>query len=183
MSGKTHVAVGVASSSAFVSIVMKQDITVVDYTSIMMFGTLGALFPDIDHAGSTLGHKFPLLAKMFKHRGFTHTIFCSIIMFLLFNFLILKIPFYQDNIELSNKIDFLGFNLISFISMYTIIFYVGYFSHLVADCLTSEGLRVFKLPFNIFDGRICVPLVTRPEVENIVYLGCMIITPFAVAGI
>lgn len=182
MTGKTHVAIGVASSTAVVSIILKQDINVVDYATIMTISSFGALLPDIDHAGSTIGNKVPILARMFKHRGFTHTLLCAILMFFVFNFLILKVPITGNNIVLGKSVSLFGFNLLSQISIYSIIFIVGYISHLLADCLTPEGLTLFKGPFGIFDHRIVFSIVQSPEIEKIIYLGCIIITPFFIAG-
>lgn len=49
----------------------------IQQTTIMGAAVLGALFPDIDHKQSWMGHKAPIVAEivsgLFKHRGFLHT--------------------------------------------------------------------------------------------------------------
>ena len=71
MQGKTHLAAGMA-----VSLFICPDLPTI---TICCFGSL---LPDIDHSGSWLGKSFPVFGKMFKHRGFTHSLLFSFLCFL-----------------------------------------------------------------------------------------------------
>lgn len=69
MTGKTHL-----NSGIFASIILCPDIS----SGLLL--TFGSILPDVDHANSFLGKNFPLLSKIFKHRGFTHSfLFCILI--------------------------------------------------------------------------------------------------------
>ena len=79
---------------------------------------LGSLLPDVDHENSKINKLFPVtkwVPKLFTHRGFFHTIFPVILIYLLFHFL---------------KADVIGVPLA-----------VGYVSHLFSDGLTESGIN------------------------------------------
>ncbi|MGL5972788.1 MAG: metal-dependent hydrolase [Oscillospiraceae bacterium] len=86
MLGKTHVAIGITTSVA-VATVCGVTPTLLAVNTAIGVGALGGYLPDIDHAGSTLGSKIPILPHLLKHRGVTHTVyFIGIIMWLLLTF-------------------------------------------------------------------------------------------------
>lgn len=80
--------------------------------------TLSALLPDIDHEGSKINKVLPvtrLAAKFFKHRGFFHTIWPPLIIYLI------ALQFNQQ---------FYGIAVIT-----------GYLAHLFSDSLTKMGIN------------------------------------------
>lgn len=84
-----------------------------------------ALFPDIDETHSKLGRKYKITSKLinffFGHRGFIHSIYIPLILYIIFNYI---------NHEISIAI------------------LVGYFSHLFLDALTPKGIKPFYPLFN-----------------------------------
>ena len=69
MLGKTHIGGGIVTSLLLCG----------DDVVAMCFVAFGSILPDIDHPGSMIGKNIPLLPRLFKHRGFTHSIlFCLI---------------------------------------------------------------------------------------------------------
>lgn len=72
MTGKTHLNGGLLASLIFCS----------DIPSGLLV-TFGSILPDIDHASSFLGKNIPLIHKLFKHRGFTHSLLFCVVIFLL----------------------------------------------------------------------------------------------------
>ncbi|RLE48281.1 hypothetical protein DRJ25_00225 [Candidatus Woesearchaeota archaeon] len=79
----------------------------------------GSILPDIDHEGSKVNQLLPLtkyFSKLFKHRGFFHSIFP--VLFFVF-------------LELSFKLDGIGIALA-----------LGYLSHLLSDGLTPTGVNL-----------------------------------------
>ncbi len=83
----------------------------------------GAALPDIDHPKSRIGKKFRFLSKIinffFGHRKLIHSIFIPII---------------------------LSFIIRNFFGDSWIPFFIGYFSHLIMDSFTLEGVN-FIHPF------------------------------------
>lgn len=83
-----------------------------------------SVIPDLDIRKSKVSRKtWPfsrILNFLFKHRGFIHSIWPPILIFLVFNKSIL------------------GFA-----------FFIGYFSHLIIDGLTKEGIALFQPVFKI----------------------------------
>lgn len=72
MLGKTHLAGGIITSL----ILCSNDVVSMGWL------ILGSVLPDIDHPGSIIGKNVPILPKMLKHRGFTHSIlFCILCSF------------------------------------------------------------------------------------------------------
>ncbi|MBL0849025.1 MAG: hypothetical protein EU981_02925 [Candidatus Liberibacter ctenarytainae] len=100
---------------------------------------LSCLIPDIDHPRSVISQRFKIISfwttKIFKHRGYTHSLLSLFLYFQLLNqFLPLESTAYQ------------GFRD----SMI-----IGYASHLIADMLTPAGIPLFW-PFS---WRFCFPLL------------------------
>lgn len=103
-----------------------------------------SIFPDIDETRSRIGRKNKTISKItnsiFGHRGFIHSIYIPLILFILLNFI---------NYEIA---------LASLI---------GYLSHLFSDSLTIQGTRPLY-PF--FKVRINGPITTNSLFEKIIFL-------------
>lgn len=70
MTGKTHLNGGILTSLLLCT----------DVTSGLLL-VFGSMLPDIDHSNSFLGKNIPLIHRLFKHRGFTHSLlFCAFIL-------------------------------------------------------------------------------------------------------
>ena len=71
MTGKTHFGGGILTSLILCD----------GFVSGLLL-TFGSILPDIDHHNSFLGKNIPFVAKLFKHRGFTHSlVFATLIWF------------------------------------------------------------------------------------------------------
>ena len=132
MTGKTHIAGGVLVGV----LAMKAQGIEFDASNMLMAMpaiTLSSLAPDIDHMGSKLGRKFPLIAMLLTHRNETHRIYALIF----FAFILLQIP--------------------TLPKWLTITCILAYGSHLVLDILTPDGLDLFEF-FGLFDVNIVFPI-------------------------
>lgn len=68
MTGKTHFAGGVAAAvSANIFLGVNDPYLII----AILFGSI---LPDIDHSATIFGKTFSIIPKLFKHRGFTHSI-------------------------------------------------------------------------------------------------------------
>lgn len=86
MIGKTHMAIGITTSLA-IATASAVEPTLLNINIAIGIGALGGYLLDIDHSGSKLGSKIPILPHLLKHRGFTHTFyFVAIITWLLWVF-------------------------------------------------------------------------------------------------
>lgn len=127
MLGRTHLAFGVLAGLLFLPFY--------SHNIILYFGLVlvGALLPDIDHEGSKINSIFPVtrwVGRLFKHRGFFHTIFPPLIIFGALAF----------------------FTTWSYIG---IALGVGYLSHLFSDGLTKMGVNLLHPVTNLsFSGFI-----------------------------
>jgi len=97
---------------------------------------IGSLFPDIDLKSSYISKRYPLisksLGKKFKHRGFTHSLLCLIVLYIVYIFFI-----YISN-----------WNVVIEILCYG--FWFGYASHIFLDLFTHQGVELlFPLKINI----------------------------------
>ncbi|MBU0461327.1 MAG: metal-dependent hydrolase [Nanoarchaeota archaeon] len=77
-----------------------------------------SLLPDLDHPKSKLGRKTKIFAWLFEHRGFMHSIYAVIIIFMVSKLI------FGDQI-------------------YVWALPIGYLSHLVADSMSKEGIMFF----------------------------------------
>ena len=113
MMGVTHMVVGAAAGYLATQAVTGA-----------LVGGIAALLPDIDHPGSKLGRRVPVLPtvinKLVGHRTLTHSILVLII--------------------LTGMLFFIAPVFI------TIAFFVGYLSHLILDSFTVSGVP-FLYPF------------------------------------
>lgn len=116
MEGKTHIAGGLAAGAIYLNLGGTVDQEVLFLGSLV----LGSLLPDIDHTGSSIGRKVPLLDNVisfvFGHRSFTHSL-----LFLALSYLIFKQVSWPESIELG--------------------LWLGMFSHMLLDMLTKQGIK------------------------------------------
>lgn len=146
MMGRTHMAIGFLTGlvgSAFL------DVNPVVFT---LLTTFGSLLPDIDHEKSKINRAVPVtrwIPRIFKHRGFFHSLFPPVIMIFFF---------WQFNL-----MD-LGLPLV-----------VGYLSHLASDCLTKLGCNLlypvstFRVQgFVMTDGVVEFAILTFVIITNAV---------------
>ncbi|XBS68097.1 metal-dependent hydrolase [Acerihabitans sp. KWT182] len=127
-----------------------------DWWHIIAGGLLTCLLPDIDHPQSFLGQRLKWLsmpiARVFGHRGFTHSLLAIMAGFLLFT-----LKFASDMIVPPD----------AFHGMI-----IGYLSHIVADMLTPAGVPLlwpcrwrFRLPIitsqkgNQWERILCVAVL------------------------
>ena len=112
--------------------------------------TIAALFPDIDHNESYLGKRIKWLSsfimRVFGHRGFFHSVFPVLILFLIF--------YYFGYSEIGYALG------------------LGYLSHLLIDSITLEGIN-FLHPFSKF--RISGFVKTGGLLEIIIFVILLIV--------
>ena len=137
MKGKTHIAGGIALGYLAFNNIEVLNVNLSDDKILLLVTaglTLGALIPDIDHKNSTISNKVKpignIISKIFKHRGFTHSILGSIIIIILFGWLF--------SLTGINKV----FNIILIKSIY-----IGIISHILLDMLTPSGVSLLY-PYN-----------------------------------
>ncbi|MFQ5474383.1 MAG: metal-dependent hydrolase [Candidatus Nanoarchaeia archaeon] len=80
---------------------------------------LGSLLPDVDHPDSFLGKRTKIFALLFEHRGFLHSIY-AVALAVIFGFIMF------------------GNNSLAWALA------IGYFSHLVSDAFSKEGIMFFQ---------------------------------------
>src|SRR4051794_19919464 len=84
MEGKTHLIGGIAAGAFYLTTLG----SVNNEAFFIASCAFGALIPDIDHTGSTIGRKVPMIdniiSAVFGHRSFTHSLLFLILAFLLF---------------------------------------------------------------------------------------------------
>lgn len=131
MTGKTHKLGGACVGAIAGGILLESPYTAdkMILAGILFSGAIiGSLMPDIDHTGSTIGHKLKLasniISNLFGHRGITHA---PIIHILITVMLLL-----------------LGGTLNDFPKLMYISFVIGLFiggiSHLILDSMTIAGI-------------------------------------------
>ena len=136
---KTHLVLGL-----FLGLVSLQFLNVPYKLLFVLLVASFSSLPDIDHPKSKLGRKLFFLSwpisLIFKHRGFFHSIFPPLFLFLFFNYV---------------KLSFLAFAIS-----------IGYISHLIGDAITKEGIN-FLHPFaNLrFQG----PITTGGILERLIF--------------
>lgn len=155
MSGNSHIAIGIMLSTVALKIGFDESIELESFGTAVAVSGIGSLFPDIDHAGSKLGSRVPLIAKMFKHRGFTHTIWALVLFTLLFK-------------ALNDR--YMGLS-----NIMVIIFALSYLGHILADILTPEGLKPLKIGYEILNIHVCIPIIRNVLIEKMfVYALCIV---------
>ena len=118
--------------------------------------------PDIDHKGSTIGHKFKIsstiISKLCGHRGLIHAPIIHIIL----TYILLL---------LANSLQ--GYVQMMYISFVFGLF-LGVMSHLFLDSLTTMGIPLL-LPFTSKKYRLCN--IKTKKYEHLVSL-CIVIVTF-----
>ncbi|WP_059103573.1 metal-dependent hydrolase [Shouchella shacheensis] len=133
MTGKTHMVGGLVLCQALDSYVLTQAGTPLFYIS----GVGGALLPDICHAHSKIGRRLPIvsrvIAAVFGHRTFTHSLLFLVLVSFLLNLLMPDATMVQLGIL------------------------TGVISHVILDAWTARGVRLLYP----LDLRIRFPLFIR----------------------
>tara|TARA_B100000315_G_C14165808_1_gene402185 strand:+ start:93 stop:551 length:459 start_codon:yes stop_codon:yes gene_type:complete len=135
----THLAFGLLAS--LISITF---FNINNQAMFILIAVLFSIFPDIDERRSKIGKKYKwasaIINFIFGHRGFFHTIFVPLILFL-------------------------GFNYIN--NEFGIAVLVGFFSHLFMDALTKQGIRPLA---PLINKKINGPIKTNSILEKILFL-------------
>ena len=108
-----------------------------------------SLLPDIDHPRSKIGKKIKVIAFLFEHRGFFHSVFALIIV---------SFPFFV-----------LGYATIGWA------FLLGYGSHLLIDTLSHQGIMYFH---PVLRWRIRGVISTGGLLEKILFIVLLGIAAF-----
>ena len=123
MQGKTHL-IGGALTASIGTLAFSSDSSLMLLPAMAM-GSLGGLFPDIDHKSSKISQKMKpvsaLVRLFFSHRGFFHTPILYLGLWLIWKFI--PIP--------------------SLYSFFGNCFFAGTLSHLVLDLLNTRGIPAF----------------------------------------
>lgn len=148
---KTHLVFGFLIGLFFIQIFN------VSYPIIfVLLVTLFSSLPDIDHPKSKIGRKLFFISwpisLVFKHRGFFHSVFPAIGLFIIFSYF---------------NLSFLGLAIA-----------IGYIAHLLGDAVTKEGIN-FLHPLATF--RIQGPITTGKTLEFFIYLGLIFLDIFFTA--
>jgi inner membrane protein len=147
MQVKTHLAFGLALPLAIHYVHPLED-----WVFVAVAGLFGSLLPDIDHPRSWLGQRLPWLskpiAKVFGHRGITHSLFAVSLMVAAALAAIYWLPAWEGPAGIRIPFPALVLGLA-----------VGYLSHLLADWLTPNGIPLcwpwryrFAAPLTIRTG-------------------------------
>lgn len=120
MTGKTHIAAGIATCIVLTQVTGLHE---ADTATLIVGGICGAILPDICHAGSKIGRRFPLLAKvtqlLFGHRTVTHSLLFVIVVWHLLASYGSYVPAMRDGVV------------------------IGMISHLVLDAATAGGIALY----------------------------------------
>ncbi|MCX6707917.1 MAG: metal-dependent hydrolase [Candidatus Woesearchaeota archaeon] len=113
---KTHIAFGF-----LVGLLLIQLWSPNNQILFIMAVLLGSALPDIDHPESKVGKKVKIAGFLFEHRGFFHSIFAALILYLVL----------------------LSFSSFAVYSVYITGLVMGYLSHILIDAVTKEGIMPF----------------------------------------
>ncbi|KEY58427.1 metal-dependent hydrolase [Serratia sp. DD3] len=130
-----------------------------DWWHIIPAALLTSLLPDIDHPKSLLGQRLRWIAipiaRIFGHRGFTHSLLAIVGGMLLL------------------QLDVYGRWLIPADVLHAMI--IGYFSHLLADALTPAGVPLLW-PCR---WRFCLPLLNSQKGNQLERVLCLCLVAFS----
>lgn len=112
---------------------------------------VAAILPDIDHSSSIVGRKFRFVSWAFRHRGFFHSLFAMV-----FFTVLIQLLFFERSMS--------------------IVFMLGYASHLFADSITKEGTTLFY-PRKM---KIKGPLVVGSFAETLFFLGLVVLSVYLI---
>jgi len=113
---RTHIAVGF-----LIGLFLLQILNPVNQILFIFLMLLGAALPDIDHPESKIGSKIKVVGYLFEHRGFFHSLFAVLLLYLL-------LLHYIDSAS---------------VGVYIFAITAGYLSHVVTDSITKEGIMPF----------------------------------------
>lgn len=123
MTFPNHVLGGVVVTGVFASIL---DVNIIESPALLGACVLGSVLPDIDHPRSPIGFMFyPLsrfLNRRFGHRTITHSLF--------FFLLLILISVAFESAVFGSK-------------AHTLVFGIGYASHLLLDMMTVQGVPLY----------------------------------------
>ncbi|MFZ5424650.1 MAG: metal-dependent hydrolase [Patescibacteria group bacterium] len=164
MTARTHDAFAFASLVTIATFMPPQNLNLLTLAVAIVANIVGALIPDMDQAGNRLWDLLPAgdtLGKVFrrifyKHRTLSHSFLGAFIIFKFLEFILPKVLNEQ----------FVNPEIILWSIM------IGYFSHLIADALTKDGLPLF-FPFTVdigFPPIRALRVTTGKWVENYVVL-------------
>jgi inner membrane protein len=135
----THLAFGM-----FVSLLAINIFDINDPLLFVLVTILFSIFPDIDESKSKIGKKYKktsaVINFIFGHRGFFHSIYIPLILYL---------GFYYLNNEIGIAI------------------LAGYFSHLFMDAITKHGIKPL---YPIINKKINGPIKTNSILEKAIFL-------------
>ena len=179
MTGKTHVAIGIAAG---LTISFGQRVE--NQLILVLASALGSLIPDLDHPKAKLNQKLLLINNNF-YRSLFYLSLGSIFMYLYFankieSFLLLGIVSFL--VAISNHRSFTH-SIIGFLASASIVgmgtlkyglssaysgFVIGYILHLVADFFTPKGIKLFyPLKTNI---AFPITVRTSSKTEKIIFV-------------
>ena len=164
MNARTHDAVAFASLVTVAVANPPQELTVMTIFVALIGNIVGALIPDMDQASNRLWDLFPagnVVGKVFrralyKHRTLSHSLLGAFLLFKLLSWLLPKFlnPTFVD-VQ---------------IVLWSIM--IGFFSHLLADSVTKDGLPLF-FPIDLdigFPPIRALRITTGKWVENLIVL-------------
>jgi|TARA_Y100000294_G_C8558225_1_gene338004 inner membrane protein len=139
----THLAFGL-----LVSLLSIEFFPIKNKILFIIIATFFSILPDIDESRSKIGRKNKIISKtinfIFGHRGFIHTIYIPIIIFILFNLINTDIAYAA---------------------------LIGYLSHLLGDSLTKAGITPL---YPLINKRINGFLKTNSFFEKIIFLALIL---------
>lgn len=136
MTGKTHAAVGIATTAAIIVLNPRGfDLWGVKILPVISLATAatGSYLPDIDIHQSALGQKHRFISKRLKHRGFTHTLVVPVLILTAMQF----VSFFMSHLPtVATLFNSLLFGLVS-----------GWILHIFADLFNRKGVPLLY-PFS-----------------------------------
>lgn len=183
MKFQTHIILAASAITLFQPWKDGMAVTFVAY----FLGILGGLLPDVDHPGSFIGSKVPIiptiLFKFSGHRGVTHSLFGLVFATILgvvivrtsIPALLLIIEKFGFSISEKLSMTALDGNRLALFSLG-----IGYLTHMIGDIVTNRGIPVFwPVP-----ERYVFPITnTGSMTEKIISLSVVALTFLAIAGV
>ncbi|WP_367680425.1 metal-dependent hydrolase [Candidatus Fukatsuia anoeciicola] len=156
MTGKGHLIFSISCVIFAQKARLTPALTQGDWWHTISAALLTSLLPDIDHPSSIIGQQLKwislFMAKLFGHRGFTHSLLAVFSSIILIRSDIFTYWFFLPDDVLHAMI-------------------IGYFSHLLADMLTPAGIPLLW-PFR---WRFCVPLLNSSKNNQSEYVFCILL--------
>jgi inner membrane protein len=160
MTGEGHLIFSVACIIFAKKVGLTPELAHGDWWHIIPGALLTSLLPDIDHPKSILGQRLKWIstpiARIFGHRGFTHSLLA----------LIGGIALFQMDIS--------RYWIIPADVLHAMI--IGYFSHLLADMITPAGIPLLW-PCR---WRFCIPLLRPQKGNQLERVLCVLLVCFSI---